>query len=340
VADAIITELVKLNRFEVVERTQLEKVVAEQRLSLADLGDSAKAAEAAKILGADLIVTGSITEAASSQTGRGYVVFKKKKLTGRVVLDARLINIRTTKAVWGSTTEGQEELTSKDILAFRGSSVAGVEFLLGKAVRKATNKLVEELVPLLDQVAGGASAEGFAVQATAVIRGDKLYIGVGSKAGVVKGDGFQLVALGEPFKIGDKTIREEIEVGTVEIDQVQAEYATAMPPPGIIGQSLEGLKARRITDGGAPQASPAQSAAQPPSPMVPAATGAVDHIVFTSRESSNLRAAPNATAALVASLPRKSRMRVLGVEGGWLQVTTDAGQQGWILATLTTSQVK
>ena len=49
VADAIITELVKLNRYDVVERIQLEKVISEKKLQIGDLKDVSAASEAARV---------------------------------------------------------------------------------------------------------------------------------------------------------------------------------------------------------------------------------------------------------------------------------------------------
>lgn len=335
VADAIITELVKLGRYDVVERIQLEKVIAEQKLNLADLSDTTKASDAARILGASVIITGSITEAASSATGSGFLVVKKKQLLGRVVLDARLVDIRTTRAIWGTTTEGVEEIRSRDVLSVGGSKIAGVDLLLGKAARKAANKLVEELVPVLDQF-GGGSGTAAELQTVASVRGDRLYLAMGAKQGVVAGDRFELVGLGSAFKVGDKTIQEEVVLQTITVDLVQAEYSSAPAPAVVVGQKLDGVKARRVASA-APAAAPPRAIASPAAAAPPSADASARSSTVYVTVAAKLRSAPNTTSAIVATIDRGTALQVRSIEGSWLQVRTGRGDEGWVLGSLTSS---
>lgn len=239
VADAIITELVKLNRYDVVERIQLEKVISEKKLQIGDLKDVSAASEAARILGADLLVTGSITEAASSTTGQGYLVLKKKVLTSRVVLDSRLVDVRTTKAIWGTTTTGSESLKSKKIVGFGKSALGGTELLLGKATRSAADQFVRQLIPVLDGFTVTTDISDLKTSATA--RGGKIYLGAGAYDGVRVGDQFELYSLGEPFQVGNKTIREEVLIGAMSVTEVSQEYATGATPSDLLGMAQEKL---------------------------------------------------------------------------------------------------
>lgn len=329
VADAIITELVKLGRYDIVERVQLEKVISEQQLQLADLDDVSKASEAARILGADFVITGSITEAASAQTGKGYVVLKKQELLGRVVVDSRLIDIRTTKALWGATNEGVETLTSKKIVGIGKDNLAGVQLLLGKAARKAANDFVKELIPVLDQYTGGGT--GLALEAGATLRGEHVYIAVGTKVGVSDGDEFDLFVLGEPFTVGNKTIREPIQVGSMVVEDAQPEYSRGPAPSALLGVakiSLEGLTARRRDPAGSQQeaTSPEESSA--------ALEQAVEHRVV-SVDVARLRSGPGTDYDRTGELQRGSRIEILAVQGNWLQIRTDDGVEAWIHASLT-----
>lgn len=249
VADAVITELVKLGAFDVVERIQLEKVIAEQKLSMADLDETAQASEAARLLGAQLLVTGSITEAAVARTGRGFVVVKKKELIGRVVIDTRLIDIQTTMAVWGTTTEGIETLQSQQIMGVGRDDMAGAEMLLGRAARQAADDLVLQLVPVIDQFGGNPQSGTTGLTAGVTLREGLLYLSVGSKVGVTVGDQFALYVLGEPFEVGGKMIQDEIQVGTVQVTDVFPEYSRGPAPASVTGltpMTLETLTARRV----------------------------------------------------------------------------------------------
>ena len=61
-ADELVTQLFKSGRFSLVERSQLEAVLAEQELGQSGLVTSSQAAEIGRLLGVQLILTGSITK--------------------------------------------------------------------------------------------------------------------------------------------------------------------------------------------------------------------------------------------------------------------------------------
>ncbi|MDP2807664.1 MAG: CsgG/HfaB family protein [bacterium] len=86
VQDKMITSLYSLKRFKIIERSQIDKVMSEQKLGMTGAIDPAKAVKAGKILGVDAILMGSIS---STATGIG--------------MDARLID-----------TESSGVITAKD----------------------------------------------------------------------------------------------------------------------------------------------------------------------------------------------------------------------------------
>ena len=61
--------LVKSERFVVLERVTMDKVTAEQDLSAGPRANAATAAQPGKILGAQAIITGDITEFSYSTSG-------------------------------------------------------------------------------------------------------------------------------------------------------------------------------------------------------------------------------------------------------------------------------
>jgi TolB-like protein len=60
VLDKFITALFNLERFKVIERSQLERILAEQKLGLSGIIDASTAAEVGKGIGVDAIVLGSV----------------------------------------------------------------------------------------------------------------------------------------------------------------------------------------------------------------------------------------------------------------------------------------
>jgi TolB-like protein len=61
--DKMTTVFVNLNRFKVIERAQLEKILAEQKLGLSGVLDATTAAQIGKGIGVDAVVCGSISHA-------------------------------------------------------------------------------------------------------------------------------------------------------------------------------------------------------------------------------------------------------------------------------------
>src|SRR5690606_21238006 len=61
-ADELVTQLLNGGQFTVIERTQLESVIAEQKLGASGAVDASTAARIGKILGVQFILTGSITQ--------------------------------------------------------------------------------------------------------------------------------------------------------------------------------------------------------------------------------------------------------------------------------------
>jgi TolB-like protein len=78
VQDKMITSLYSLKRFKIIERSQIDKVLSEQKLGMTGAIDPAKAVKVGKIIGVDAILMGSIS---SSGSGVG--------------MDARLIDTET-----------------------------------------------------------------------------------------------------------------------------------------------------------------------------------------------------------------------------------------------------
>ena len=62
VAERITTELVKLKKFKVIERKEIEKVFEELKLQRSGAIDSDSAKDIGKMLGADWVVVGTLTE--------------------------------------------------------------------------------------------------------------------------------------------------------------------------------------------------------------------------------------------------------------------------------------
>lgn len=89
-SEKLITQLVNLRRFKVIERSQIEKVIKEQDFQLTDVADVSTVAKVGKIIGADVIVLGSITV-----------------VTGFAKVNARVIDVETAETIVAREKESQ-----------------------------------------------------------------------------------------------------------------------------------------------------------------------------------------------------------------------------------------
>ncbi len=83
IAERLSMKLINLNKFEVIERTQLDKVLQELKLQNSGIIDATSAKELGKILGVDAIITGTLVVTAN----------------GKIEVNARIIKTDTAQAI-------------------------------------------------------------------------------------------------------------------------------------------------------------------------------------------------------------------------------------------------
>ncbi|MBN1550216.1 hypothetical protein JW979_02055 [bacterium] len=91
VSEIMRTELIDTNRYRVVERAQINKTISEQRFQKSGLIDDKSAIELGKLLGADLIVIGSVVKIGTSYT-----------------INSRMIETKTGEAKLGKNVTGSD----------------------------------------------------------------------------------------------------------------------------------------------------------------------------------------------------------------------------------------
>ena len=139
IADILVDKLVNDGAYSVIERKQLDKIIAEQNFSNSDRADPNSAAKIARILGVDAIIVGSITQfgrddkstnvgggAASSALGRfGIGGVKTTKSTAVCQITARMIDTSTAEILASVQGHGEETRNGTGILG-AGGSYAGM----------------------------------------------------------------------------------------------------------------------------------------------------------------------------------------------------------------------
>lgn len=93
VSDMVVTELLRLGRYRIVERSQISRVLGETELALAGVSN-AKAMEVGQMTGADAVIVGSVSEyEMAAYKGRKYPT---------VGLSLRCIDSHNGEIIWSS----------------------------------------------------------------------------------------------------------------------------------------------------------------------------------------------------------------------------------------------
>ncbi len=172
VADILVDKLVNSGVYTLVERTNIDKVLAEQNFSNSDRADAGSAAKIGHILGVDYIVIGSITQfgnddkqttvggsGATDKLPKGLAGIGVKKSESKAVVGLTARMIDTSTAEIRATGQGQGEDSRKGTQLVGGGGTfshmaAGAldmkssnfqETMIGTAVNRAVAALAQEL---------------------------------------------------------------------------------------------------------------------------------------------------------------------------------------------------
>jgi curli biogenesis system outer membrane secretion channel CsgG len=124
--DVFVTELVKSGKFRVVEREQLQALMAEKNLTLSGDVDPSTAVRIGKLLGVNYLLTGSVTEYGVTEKGghapgiRRLPGVSAGKKTFVAAMNARLIDTSTGEIVWADEARGEESSVKVFVGGFGG----------------------------------------------------------------------------------------------------------------------------------------------------------------------------------------------------------------------------
>ena len=124
--DVFVTELVKSGKFRVVEREQLQALMAEKNLTLSGDVDPSTAVRIGKLLGVNYLLTGAVTEYGVTEKGghapgiRRLPGVSAGKKTFVAAMNARLIDTSTGEIVWADEARGEEASVKVFVGGFGG----------------------------------------------------------------------------------------------------------------------------------------------------------------------------------------------------------------------------
>lgn len=222
VADMLATALVKSGKFSVIERQDLDKVFTEQHLGQSGAVTPESAAKIGKILGAELLVIGSVSEfgVKKREVSGGFKVFGAAvdNKMARAVVDLRLVNSTTAEILAAESEEGTENtlgvgvryesINFNDVSSWNDTDI-------GKACREAVDKCVELIVENMEKVPWSGKILKVNADGTIIMK-------PGSEAGVAVGAEFLVYRPGDEIKDPDTGLslgNEETRIGRVKVKE-------------------------------------------------------------------------------------------------------------------------
>jgi hypothetical protein len=224
------SELFKTGRFIMVERAALADIVKEQELGQTGLVRGGTAAKVGELLGAQLLVTGAVTEFESQSSGGGggigYAGFnlRLQMSNAHVGVDIRLVDSSTGQILKSQYASGTAKTTG---IGF-GANVEGVQFgsdafqktPLGEATREAIFKAVLFIISEMENLPW----TGRVVQ----VKGGDVYLNAGSNVNLRPGLVLAAYAKGEDLidpATGLSLGSQDTRVGTITLKDIQERFS-------------------------------------------------------------------------------------------------------------------
>ncbi len=143
----------RTNVFEIVERSQISRVMQELQLAQTGIVDEAQAAQVGKMLGVDAIITGTVTVSCSDQWIKENRKDKKKgnytvdcnKRAASAFATIRFINVETGQVIGSKQAQHKEEL--KKCEGEYGNELPTPETTVDKCLQATAAELVKYFAP-------------------------------------------------------------------------------------------------------------------------------------------------------------------------------------------------
>jgi curli biogenesis system outer membrane secretion channel CsgG len=231
--EMLTTALTKTEKFIVLERAALEKVTGEQDLGAGGRVNAETAPQIGKIIGAQAIITGDITEFSYAQSGMGGKLnvlhgfgAKLDRVNAQVAVDIRVVDAVTGQVITSHRSQGKASMSGVSADLIRGDqsfAVAAAENTpLGKATRQALEGVVNAIVTGMKNVRWSGKVID--------VRGGLLYINAGSALGLQTGLELDVYRQGEALvdpETGQHLGAPDVKIGSVVVQSVQPKYSVA-----------------------------------------------------------------------------------------------------------------
>jgi curli biogenesis system outer membrane secretion channel CsgG len=232
--EILTTSLITTGRFVVLERQQMQAVLAEQDLNAAGRVNKETGAAQGHVIGAQAMITGDITGFAYTQQSLGggalnvikNIKVGASRVSASVIIDLRLIDAATGEVLASATGDGNASSTGVAADLTKGDqqiSASGAwSTPLGQASRAAITKVVEQLVAGMPEPRWSAKI--------VEVRDDVVYLNAGADGGVSPGQVLEVYDVQPPLidpDTGRNLGAPDKLLGEIRIETVQAGFSTA-----------------------------------------------------------------------------------------------------------------
>ena len=239
VSDLLTNALVKDGTYIVLERSKVEQILKEQNFGESGRVDASTAAQIGKILGADAVIIGTITQFNLEQSRSGGSIggflgigANTEKNKAIVQVNSRLVSTTTGEILAVAEGEGKASKSGGggSFLGISGgSSTDNTDTLLSTAAESAIAKMSSELVTANTKLAALPSVLPTVSAIVADITGNLITINKGSESGFKSGMNLSIERVVKEVKDPQtgKVLRSITSpIGRVELIEVSNGYAT------------------------------------------------------------------------------------------------------------------
>jgi len=223
--------LIQSGKFIVLSRKSLNTVMAEQDLANSNRFAKAHAARLGKIIPAQILIKGKITEFEENTSGGGQGLsihgfsLSARKSSAHVAVIIQLVDSTTGEIIDSKRVEGNANASGFS-LGYSGSFSLGTSNFkktpLGKAVQMAIDRAVVYIADKMSHIPW----KGRVV----LVKNNQVYINAGRNTGVQSGNIFFVLREGEVLVDPDTGMelgRESKKIGEIQVTEVQDKFSKA-----------------------------------------------------------------------------------------------------------------
>jgi curli biogenesis system outer membrane secretion channel CsgG len=219
-ADMLTARLIDSGQFLVFERSDLDVVSREQA-----------GVDAAKLVGVDALLVGSVTEFGRKIEGKAGFLNSKTRQVASATVEVRLVDVRTGQAFFSTTGSGSASVEVGEVAGF-GSKAGYDSTLNDKAISAAISDLMTNVIQKLQERRWFTDV--------LQVRGDQLYLSGGPAQGLKIGDALAVEARGETVTSGQSGLPITLPGNTVARLEVTSFFGDTPESEGTVARIVQG----------------------------------------------------------------------------------------------------